>query len=67
MDDGRDDSTGHPTGTPAGPDAESQDVAAQIGERPPFKAPRSGSDPEAPAKGVLDPSDDDPPEPNEPG
>ncbi|MBW8824982.1 MAG: hypothetical protein JF603_01340 [Acidobacteria bacterium] len=65
MDDGRNDSTGDPTSTPAGPDAESQDVTAQIGERPPFGGGEP-PDPDAPANGVLDPSSDDPPEPNEP-
>jgi hypothetical protein len=45
-------------GRPAGPGAESMDVEAQIGDRPP-------PDTEAPARGVLE-DEPDPPEPNEP-
>lgn len=67
MDDDRDDPSGNPTTAPAGPDAESQDVAAEIGERPPFgSAAPEPVDPDAPANGVGDPVRENPPDPNEP-
>lgn len=67
MDDARDDPSGNPTTAPAGPDAQSQDVAAEIGERPPFASTAPEPvDPDAPANGAVDPVRENPPEPNEP-
>jgi hypothetical protein len=48
-----------PQGRPAGPGAEAMTAERQIGDRPP-------PDPDAPARGVLDEDEADPPEANEP-